>query len=504
MAGKDYDVVIVGTGCGAGPAAHALAGSGARVCMLERGPWRGSQAGRKPFASSIFDLSMEIRGMGLRLPGIKRYFPLFKTGILDFHVINGYTVVVASGVGGGSLVIGGFIDEPPSDIYDHYPPEISKEEMKKHFDAVAEVVEPAVAPKPTSYLERIDQACAGIPGLEARPQRTSMWYGDGPDVDQTRTNQFGMKQKNCNYQANCLTGCSRGAKNSMDITFLQTVLKQGGEIRDLAEARAVRKTAGGYTVDYRDLRDGSMKSITAPRVILSAGTMGTLKLLFASKANRADGLPLVSDRLGYRFGFNGDRAAFHLANFKVGHHYGPCLFRYQEIASDKHDFDFHMFACRFGPLGRQPLKWFTGDILGYLCLSREEPIGRIWPAGETFDVYYPSQDAHKRGASAEKKITMELNAIDQPLTDEKRRKKLEKIDKAMAFKFMVSVHPTGGAAMAESPGKGVVDHRGEVFGYPGLYVSDASLWPIASCCGPHFFIMAHSDRIGKMIALEEK
>ena len=472
--------------------------------MLERGPWRGSQPGRKPFAGSVFDLPTEVRGLGLRMPGIKRYFPLFKNGILDFHVVNGYTIVAASGVGGGSLVIGGFVDEPPSDIYDHYPPEITKEEMKKHFDAVAEVVEPTIAPKPTRYSERIEQACANIPWLDAHPQRTSMWYGDGPDTDQTRTNKFGMKQMNCRYEADCLTGCRRGAKNSMDITYLQTVLARGGEIRDLAEARAVRKTEGGYTVDYRDLKDGSLRSVSAPKVILSAGTMGTMKLLFKAKANKADGLPLLSDRLGYRFGFNGDRAAFHLANFRPGHEYGPCLFRYQEIASDQHDFDFHMFACRFGPLGRHPLKWFTGDIVGYLSLSREEPIGRVWPAGETFDVYYPSQDSHKRAARAERRITMELNAIDQPLSEEQRNRKQEKIDKSMAFKYIVSVHPTGGAAMATSPDKGVVDHRGEVFGYPGLYVSDASLWPIASCCGPHFFIMAHSDRIGKMIAAEEK
>jgi cholesterol oxidase len=61
------------------------------------------------------------------------------------------------------------------------------------------------------------------------------------------------------------------------------------------------------------------------------------------------------------------------------------------------------------------------------------------------------------------------------------------------------VHQCGGAAMAEDISRGVVDHRGEVFNYPGLYVSDASIFPAAPCCGPHYTILAQSDRISRQI-----
>ena len=36
---------------------------------------------------------------------------------------------------------------------------------------------------------------------------------------------------------------------------------------------------------------------------------------------------------------------------------------------------------------------------------------------------------------------------------------------------IMTAHPMGGAAIADSPVDGVIDHRGEVFGYPGLYVA---------------------------------
>src|SRR4029450_5591137 len=35
-----------------------------------------------------------------------------------------------------------------------------------------------------------------------------------------------------------------------------------------------------------------------------------------------------------------------------------------------------------------------------------------------------------------------------------------------------TVHPLGGCALARTPAEGVVDHRGEVFGHPGLFVAD--------------------------------
>ncbi len=503
----EFDVVVIGSGCGGSPAAGNLAGAGASVCVLERGTWWGKANGERPFPTGYMEWARSFRGIGLSIPFLKRYINLNRrAGLFEFYFVNGYTIIIPCGVGGGSLVIGGFVDKPPRDIYDHYPAEITPEEMEPHFQSVAEVIQPAVAPKSTWYQETIDAACEKIPHIRSVPQPTSMWYGSGPDHQETRTNIFGRSQHNCQYRADCLTGCNVGAKNSMDVTYLQQVLKSGGQVRELSEAHAIRKADGGYVVEYHDIRDNSLKSVAARRVIVSAGAVNTMKLLFKSKS-MPDGLPMISDRLGSRWGFNGDRIGLRIARHnRLDHSYGTCLFRYMEVESDRYDFQYHFFACRSSTMAwaPPPLNWITHRVMAFLSLSREQPIGRISPAGDVVDIEYPSQECHREATIDHKMVAMEADAVGRPLSEEERRRKIARIERTRKWKGIGSVHPTGGAAMADSPGEGVIDHKGEVFNYPGLYVCDSSIFPIAPCCGPHFFIMAHSDRISKLIIESER
>jgi cholesterol oxidase len=62
-----------------------------------------------------------------------------------------------------------------------------------------------------------------------------------------------------------------------------------------------------------------------------------------------------------------------------------------------------------------------------------------------------------------------------------------------------TVHPLGGAAMADDPEKGVVDHRGQVFGHPGLYVADGSVYPRSPGIPPSLTIAALAERTAAMM-----
>ena len=64
----------------------------------------------------------------------------------------------------------------------------------------------------------------------------------------------------------------------------------------------------------------------------------------------------------------------------------------------------------------------------------------------------------------------------------------------------MTAHPMGGAAIADTPDDGVVDHRGEVFGYPGLYVADGAAYPAPPGLPPSLTIAALAERQAELIA----
>jgi cholesterol oxidase len=60
---------------------------------------------------------------------------------------------------------------------------------------------------------------------------------------------------------------------------------------------------------------------------------------------------------------------------------------------------------------------------------------------------------------------------------------------------MLGVHPLGGCRMGRSAAAGVVDGRGEVFGYPGLFVVDGSIMPGAIGVNPSLTIAAVAEKL---------
>jgi cholesterol oxidase len=60
-------------------------------------------------------------------------------------------------------------------------------------------------------------------------------------------------------------------------------------------------------------------------------------------------------------------------------------------------------------------------------------------------------------------------------------------------------HPLGGCRMAASPDLGVVDHRGAVFNYEGLYCIDSSIIPTSLGVNPSLTIAAVSERCAEAL-----
>jgi cholesterol oxidase len=67
---------------------------------------------------------------------------------------------------------------------------------------------------------------------------------------------------------------------------------------------------------------------------------------------------------------------------------------------------------------------------------------------------------------------------------------------------LVTVHALGGCSMGHNPTDGVVDNRGRVFNYPGLYVADGSVMPGPVGANPSLTIAALSDMFADQIIEE--
>ena len=101
-----FDVIIVGSGYGAAIAAAELAGSGLTVCVLERG--REFLPGA--FPSQLSELPTQVRGsFAGRTRGGE--------GLFDLRVGGDVSVVLANGLGGGSLINAGVMEIPRDEVF---------------------------------------------------------------------------------------------------------------------------------------------------------------------------------------------------------------------------------------------------------------------------------------------------------------------------------------------------------------------------------------------------
>ena len=67
------------------------------------------------------------------------------------------------------------------------------------------------------------------------------------------------------------------------------------------------------------------------------------------------------------------------------------------------------------------------------------------------------------------------------------------------LRSLVTVHPLGGCRMGRSAADGVVNHRGEIFGYSNLFVADGSVLPVPIGRNPSMTIAAIAERLAQLM-----
>jgi len=321
-----------------------------------------------------------------------------------------------------------------------------------------------------------------------------------------------------------------GARWGLDVTYLPLGERHGLEIRPLHQADRIDPAAVGYTVTSRAYDPGCPGTwepvkVTGRAVVFAAGTLGSTELLLRARDVHRS-LPRLPGALGRRFSPNGDMlfAGTEHSDQIVDPSEGPSITAgaFVQSPSSRHlihlqDLGYppsltslfdgalptpararsvagaaagYVHAVRRG--GRFPARQLFGGslvprFLPYLGMGTDAADGtfRI-AAGGRLDLDWDprgSQEMYEEMEQGMRRFSAALGGKFVPSLPWRR-----------PFRRLLTAHPLGGCCMSDSPHTGVVDHKGEVWGHPGLFVIDGSIMPGPLAVNPSLTIAALAER----------
>ncbi len=198
----ETDWVVVGSGAGGASAAVVLARGGAKVVIVEAGPWRDPA----DYPSSVYGVMRDL-------------FDAWGSTVARGRAL--WPIVQGSAVGGSTVINSAICVRTPGDIFDRWLREQGvggdalAERVWRHQDVLEE--ELSVAPVPDSAAGRLNTlAMAGsrAVGYEAHVMRRYV--------------------KGCLGAGQCLQGCRNERKQSTNLNFVPEVLARGGDVLSCA------------------------------------------------------------------------------------------------------------------------------------------------------------------------------------------------------------------------------------------------------------------------------
>lgn len=300
-ASYDYDVIVIGSGFGGSVSALRLTEKGYRVGVLEAG----RRFTRESLPKNSWDLKNYLWAPALGLYGIQR-----------IHLLGNVMVLAGAGVGGGSLNYANTLYVPPAPFFnDPQWKDITdwQDDLGPYYEQAKRMLGVRLNPTTTPsdvHLKATAQAMGVGDSFHMAP--VGVFFGDEQDASGTSTagpgeevpdpyfGGAGPSRKACSECGECMTGCRRGAKNTLNENYLYLAEKAGAVIHPMTSVVTLTEDSrGGYavaTLPTDSKRKGKGRTFTARKVVVAAGTYGTQTLLHRMKDTGL--LPRVSGRLG--------------------------------------------------------------------------------------------------------------------------------------------------------------------------------------------------------------
>jgi cholesterol oxidase len=514
-----YDAIVIGSGFGGAISAFRLAQAGQSVALFEQG---------RRYAKQDFPRTVGQVGRAFFRPGEP-------TGFLEYRAFRNIDVIQGAGVGGGSLHYFNVNVRAPARVLDRWPKPLGRTCLDPYYAVALERLDskPLEVPTGRDLPRRTRAFIAAAREVKAAPSLADLAVYTGPD----RVNAAGVAQSACTHCGNCMLGCHLHAKNTLDITYIAAAERDHG-LELFAEHKVVNirpatQKGEGYHVDFEPLGAGGAPpakgSVYARRVVVAAGTLGSTELLLRCR-DVTRSLPRLSRALGSRFSGNGD---FLFAGALGGSELidpaaGPSITAIADFSTAEHDI--HIEDLGFP----DPMFWFLeaalppssgrtfGTLragarylmrsLGFQCVGSRlsDEVGSLLRGGRT-NYFLPYLGMGSDAADGQ--LRLKDGSIDVQWSHQKSlpmfremERAMRKLSQARGARYVTSflwkwptrklltAHPLGGCVIGHSEHDSVVNHRGEVWNYPGLYVTDGAAVPSALSVNPSLTIAALAER----------
>ncbi len=531
------DFVVIGSGFGGSVSAMRLAEKGYRVLVLERG----RRFEDEDFARTNWDLRRY-----LWLPLLGCY------GIQQMSLLNGVMVFHGSGVGGGSLVYANVLVEPDDTIFEAPAwRDLAdwRTVLRPHYNTARRML--GAVPNPTLWpADHVLHEIARDLGREAsfRPTTVGVFFGkpgeEGKSVPDPYFGGHGPNRTGCIQCGGCMVGCRHNAKNTLVKNYLYFAEKWGAEIRAESEVQDIQPLTGlqpdgaRYRVIYTSSTHPrqAAKAVRARHVIVSAGALGTLRLLLRCR-EQTRSLPHLSSRLGEQARTNseallgatawGDRRTDYSKGVAI-----TSVFRADEkthVEPVRYPAGSGFMRIMAVPLieagGSLLRRWvyMLGAILRRPAAFLHTKLLARWPERSTILLVMQTEDNVMRVRWGRNLFTLLRPGLvcerdrDRPIEAEidlghhitrAFARRIRGLPQANLIEGLLNIpttaHFIGGVPMGRTAEEGVVGPNCEAHHYPGLFVIDGSIIPANPGLNPSLTITALAEYAMSLIPPKQK
>ena len=520
---ETFDHVIIGSGFGGSVSAMRLTEKGYRVLVLERG---------KRFRDQDFATTNLKVWKYLWMPALRCF------GILQISFLKGVTVFHGSGVGGGSLGYANVLEVPSERLFAN--PSWKhladwKEILVPHYETARHMLGVTSNPRlwPADHpLKEIAEELGQ--GDTFRPTEVGVFFGpEGEEVPDPYFEGEGPPRTGCNYCGACMVGCRYNGKNTLVKNYLYFAEKWGAEIRAEAEVVDIRPLPVGqadgarYEVVYRRPTAWLLKPkrrVRARNVVLSAGVLGTVKLLFRCR-DVTHSLPNISPQLGEMVRTNSE-ALLGVTSRSKEVDYSKGL----AITSIFHGDDTTCIEPVRYPDGSSLMRFLNAPLISkgeripvrivrVLAEYLRHPLDAIttnvlpgWAHRTTILLVMQTVDNRMRLRLRRSLFTLfRRGLVSEPVAEQTIKARVDighKVTRALAAKINgisggaatesllnmpTTAHILGGCPFGRDAAEGVVALDCQVHNYPGLYVVDSSIVPANPGVNPSLTITALAE-----------